>query len=120
MDWDVAIERNRAALKRIVAALIAMAGLGDPSLLPLAGEVGRGGTQWSQGRMRVVSTEKPTLPRRLHRAVLRLLRPAEADVSLRSVRTHEMAWRHFEQRESRPQLTNCAYDGMISPRGRLT
>jgi hypothetical protein len=51
MDWDLAIERNREALKRILAALIAMAGLAG------------GGT---------------TLPRRLHRAVTKLLRPAEA------------------------------------------
>ncbi|NGO54449.1 hypothetical protein [Allomesorhizobium camelthorni] len=52
MDWNAAIEKNREALKRILSALVAMAGLAD----------GRGGT----------------LPRHLHRAVLRLLRPAEA------------------------------------------
>ncbi|HEV7252579.1 MAG TPA: hypothetical protein VGN97_05715 [Mesorhizobium sp.] len=56
MDWDYAIERNREALKQVAAALVAMAAL--PVLLP--------------GRAR------PTLPRYLHRAVLRLLRPAEA------------------------------------------
>lgn len=54
MDWNLAIERNREALVRIVAALIAMAGLS---------ESGPG-----------------TLPRPLHRAVLRLLRPAESAV----------------------------------------
>jgi hypothetical protein len=52
MDWNAAIEKNREALKRILAALVAMAALAD----------GRAGT----------------LPRHLHRAVLRLLRPAEA------------------------------------------
>src|SRR5687768_17218988 len=52
MDWNAAIEKNREALKRILSALVAMAGLAD----------GRAGT----------------LPRHLHRAVLRLLRPAEA------------------------------------------
>ncbi|WP_353645020.1 hypothetical protein [Mesorhizobium sp. WSM2239] len=52
MDWNAAIEKNREALKRILAALVAMAGLSD----------GRAGM----------------LPRHLHRAVLRLLRPAEA------------------------------------------
>jgi hypothetical protein len=52
MDWNAAIEKNREALKRILAALVAMAGIAD----------GRAGT----------------LPRHLHRAVLRLLRPAEA------------------------------------------
>jgi hypothetical protein len=51
MDWNAAIERHRDTLKRILAALVAMAGLAD-------------------GRA--------TLPRHLHRAVLRLLRPAEA------------------------------------------
>lgn len=51
MDWDVAIERNREALRRILAMLVAMAGLAD-------GET--------------------TLPRRSHRAILALLRPVEA------------------------------------------
>ena len=51
MDWNAAIENNREALKRVLAMLVAMAGLDDrPS----------------------------TLPRHLHRAVLSLLRPAEA------------------------------------------
>ena len=51
MDWNAAIERNREALKRILAMLVAMA------------ELAGGGA---------------TLPRHLHRAVLRLLRPAES------------------------------------------
>ena len=51
MDWDVALERNREALKRILAMLVAMVGLAD-------GET--------------------TLPRRSHRAILALLRPVEA------------------------------------------
>lgn len=55
MDWDLAIKRNSEALKGIVAALIAMLGLdGDAS----AGRI----------------------PHRLHRAVLRVLRPAESAV----------------------------------------
>jgi len=58
MDWQLVIDRNRKALKRIVAALAAMAGIED------AGEPSPDTVQ--------------TLPRRLHRAVLRLLRPAEA------------------------------------------
>ena len=56
MDWQAAIERNTAALKRIVATLVAMSGLGPEA----RGEPRR------------------TLPRHLHRAVLRLLRPAES------------------------------------------
>ncbi|MGE3993741.1 hypothetical protein [Pseudorhodoplanes sp.] len=53
MDWDRAIERNSEALKVIVAALFAMLGLAG------GGTVAR-------------------LPRPLHRAVLRVLRPAES------------------------------------------
>ena len=53
MDWGAVVELHRESLKRILATLFAMAGLAD------------GG-------------DAPTLPRRLYRAVLRLLRPAEA------------------------------------------
>src|SRR3954447_21143311 len=53
MDWAKAIATNQAALIRIVAALIAMAGLGGDGV-----------------RLRL---ERPT-----YRAVLRVLRPAEA------------------------------------------
>lgn len=53
MDWDRVINGKGEALKRIVAALVVMATMAD------------GAT---------------TLPRHLHRAVLRLLRPAEAAV----------------------------------------
>lgn len=53
MDWTLAIERNRAALKRVLAMLVTMAGLQADGTCS-------------------------TLPRHLHRAVLRLLRPAES------------------------------------------
>ncbi|MEQ1950409.1 hypothetical protein [Mesorhizobium sp. CN2-181] len=49
MDGTAAVETNREALKRILAMLVGMAAMGGA-----------------------------TLPRRLHRAILRLLRPAEA------------------------------------------
>ncbi|MGH6821589.1 MAG: hypothetical protein ACREDU_12110, partial [Methylocella sp.] len=55
MDWARAIEINQAALTRIVAALIAMVGLAAQ------GAVAR-------------------IPHPLHRAALRLLRPAESAV----------------------------------------
>jgi hypothetical protein len=55
MDWDLAIKRNREALKGIVEALFAMLGLDGTET------VGR-------------------IPHRLHRAVLRVLRPAESAV----------------------------------------
>ena len=55
MDWDLAIKRNSEALKGIIAALFAMLGLDGTET------VGR-------------------IPHRLHRAVLRVLRPAESAV----------------------------------------
>jgi hypothetical protein len=55
MDWDLAIERHRDALLRIVLALFALVGLGQG-----------GGPE--------------RLPSPLYRAVLRVLRPAEAAV----------------------------------------
>lgn len=51
MDWNAAIEVNRQALKGVLAALVAMAGLAG---------------------------ERPVMSRHLRCAVLRLLRPAEA------------------------------------------
>ena len=62
MDGTQAIERNREALKRILAGVIAMASL---PVLRACGDAG-------------IAGGRPTLPRRLHRAILRLLRPAEA------------------------------------------
>lgn len=63
MDWNFAIEKHREALRRILAMLVAMAGL-PASPAPGGGAAGPiGGI---------------TLPRRLHRALLALLRPAEA------------------------------------------
>ena len=53
MDWDLAIKRNSEALKGIIAALFALLGLvGDATI--------------------------SRIPPRLHRAVLRVLRPAES------------------------------------------
>src|SRR5262245_29546170 len=52
MDWTLAIEKNLEALKRILAMLVAM--------------------------VEFSGTRTDTLPRHLHRFVLRLLRPAEA------------------------------------------
>src|SRR5690606_29205551 len=60
MNGSAAIEQNRAALERIVASLIAMAGLDVDREAPAG------------------ATHRPTLPRHLWLAVLRLLRPAEA------------------------------------------
>ena len=133
MDWNAAIEKNREALKRVLAGLVAMAALpvlracGDAAIAggaaftsPLCGLRGRSSDRASgsivgregrgdceaigdPGKIREASgggcvptttpTRRPddrrpphkgevelpaTLPRHLHRAVLRLLRPAEA------------------------------------------
>ena len=75
MDWNLAIERNTGALKRIVATLATMAGLGSKlPISPLVGEMS-GRTEGGD-----IERNRPILPRRLHRAILRLLRPAESAV----------------------------------------
>jgi hypothetical protein len=61
MNWNLAVEKNHEALKRILSMLIAMVGMGAD------------GASGSSG-----ATLSDTLPRHLHRFVLRLLRPAEA------------------------------------------
>lgn len=87
MDWSAAIETNREALRRILTALVAMAGLRGRSGSEAQGCPASGTTTGAEGQdvdagsgdpagMR--TEERPTLPRHLHRAVLRLLRPAEA------------------------------------------
>lgn len=89
MDWTGAIERNHKALRRILAMLIAMANAGaagSPS--PLWGRVRGGGSDTTITPTRQSDDCRPphkgevdprhTLPRHLHRLVLRLLRPAEA------------------------------------------
>ena len=71
MDWNAATEKNREALKRVLAMLVAM-----------IGQSAIGNRQSGPGRAQ--TADGPTsdcrllLPRHLHRAVLRLLRPAEA------------------------------------------
>lgn len=94
MDWNAAIEKNREALKRVLAMLVAMAG-GAALTSPLWGgrrEASGGGrapaitpTRQSDDcrpphKGEVEIAPRPSLPRHLHRAVLRLLRPAEAAV----------------------------------------
>ncbi|MEQ1953550.1 hypothetical protein [Mesorhizobium sp. CN2-181] len=87
MDGTWAIEKNRVALTRIVAMLVAMAGMGAGR--PGAGGVGAGGQftffpQKGAAVQNEARAEKSklspalTLPRHLYLAILRLLRPAEA------------------------------------------
>lgn len=63
MDWNAAIDRNREALKRIVALLCAMAGI-------VAGADGTRRAGGGEGMLR----------RARHRSLLQLIRPAEAAV----------------------------------------
>ncbi|MEW9807535.1 hypothetical protein ABUE31_16215 [Mesorhizobium sp. ZMM04-5] len=82
MDWNLAIERNTTTLKRVAAMLCAMAGLAGLTS-PLAGEDGsaRRGKAGSPAEPGEGCVSPPlVLPRHLHRAILRLLRPAESAV----------------------------------------
>ena len=60
MNWHLAVEKNHEALRRILAMLVAMVGM-TAAEAPNPNGGGRA----------------KTLPRHLHRYVLRLLRPAE-------------------------------------------
>jgi hypothetical protein len=62
MDWNAAVAKHRERLKLVLVTLLAMAGMGGEGPILL----GHG------------ASLTKTLPRRLHLAVLRLLRPAEA------------------------------------------
>jgi hypothetical protein len=92
MDWNLAIERNREALKRVLAMLVAMAEVAGLTS-PLWGgrrEASGGGCDDADTPTRRSDDRRPphkgevkpalTLPRHLHRAILRLLRPAESAV----------------------------------------
>ena len=77
MDGTEPIERNREALKRILAMLVAMAGLGAGgqfTLFPQKGAVPSRQVQAEKSKL----SPALTLPRRLYRAILMLLRPAES------------------------------------------
>ena len=77
MDGTEPIERNREALKRILASLMAMAGLGAVGQFTLFPQKGAAASGQAQAEN---SNPSPalTLPRRLYRAILMLLRPAES------------------------------------------
>ncbi|MEQ1952268.1 hypothetical protein [Mesorhizobium sp. CN2-181] len=77
MDLSAVIDDHREALKRIVAGLVAMVemGLGRRFVLfPRKGAAASGLQQAEEGK----SSPALTLPRHLHRAVLKMLRPAES------------------------------------------
>lgn len=76
MDWNAAIERHRTALKRVLVTLAALAGLVDRQLA--IGSRQSDSAQADRPDCLLPTADCLTLPRHLHRAVLRLLRPAEA------------------------------------------
>jgi len=90
MDGTAAIQTNLEALKRILAGLFAMAGLGAGAFTsPLRGgrrEASGGGSDAEEPPTRRSDDRRPplkvkpsfTLPRHLRLAILRLLRPAES------------------------------------------
>lgn len=96
MDWNAAIEKNREALKRVLAMLVAMAGLDD---------------------------RPATLPRHLHRAVLSLLRPAEAAarrliiVAARGIVVALPPARPRKPQPAQAILRNGIGTGIVMPRG---
>ncbi|WP_442582298.1 hypothetical protein ACSBOB_10275 [Mesorhizobium sp. ASY16-5R] len=85
MDGSAAIERNREALKRILVSLLAMAGLSTGGQFtffrqksPSAPDVARAEKSKLSPALTPALSPALTLPRRLHRAILKLLHPAEA------------------------------------------
>jgi hypothetical protein len=86
LDSRAGIERNVEALKRILVSLVAMAGFAATFTSPLWGgrsEASGGGNSQPDTPTPNPSPQgggelRPTLPRHLHRAILRLLRPAES------------------------------------------
>ena len=107
MDWNAAIEKNREALKRVLAMLVAMAGPLAP--IPSAS--------------RPACEPRRTLPRHLHRAVLSLLRPAEAAARrliIVAARGIVIALPPAGPRKPRPTSTilrNGIGTGIVMPRG---
>ncbi|MEP9386013.1 hypothetical protein [Mesorhizobium sp. KR9-304] len=76
MDGTLAIDNNLNALKRILAGLVAMAGLGQPAIASRQSGAADGGTH--PDCPLPTADCHPTLPRHLRLAILRLLRPAES------------------------------------------
>jgi len=137
MDWNAAIEKNREALKRVLAMLVAMAGLGASApTSPLWGgrrEASGGGCDAADTPTRRPADRRPphkgevepapTLPRHLHRAVLSLLRPAEAAarrlivVAARGIVVALPPARPRKLQPARSVLVNGIGTGIVMPRG---
>jgi hypothetical protein len=79
MDWTAAIDKNREALKCVLAMLFAMAERGAGGQFPFFPRKDAATSGLAQAEKRKQSPAL-TLPRNLHRAIAKLLRPAEAAV----------------------------------------
>jgi len=79
MDWNLAIGMRSEALKRIVATLVAMSGLGNRESAGRQSESAHAADVPTAPdcRLRIAGC-RVLWPRHLHRAILRLLRPAES------------------------------------------
>ncbi|MDQ6437832.1 hypothetical protein RB623_27580, partial [Mesorhizobium sp. LHD-90] len=79
MEVSPAIDKNWEALKRLLSMLVGMAelGLGAGGQFTLFPQEGRSSPDVAQAEKSKLSPAL-TLPRHLHRAILRLLRPAES------------------------------------------
>jgi hypothetical protein len=73
MDWTAAIDKNRQALKQVLAMLVGLADLAGLEL-----PIFPCGRRWPREARSDEGYAPSTLPRHLYRAILRLLRPAEA------------------------------------------
>ncbi|WP_442581886.1 hypothetical protein ACSBOB_07880 [Mesorhizobium sp. ASY16-5R] len=79
MDWTAAVDKNREALKRVLAMLVAMAGFCAGGQFAFFRQEGRSSSEVARAEKSRLSPAL-TLPRNLHRAIAKLLRPAEAAV----------------------------------------
>jgi hypothetical protein len=124
MDWNAAIERNREALKRVLAMLVAMAGLAPRGQFTFFPQEGAAASRLARPEKSKLSPAL-TLPRHLHRAVLRLLRPTEAAVRrLVIVMARGLVVKLPPARERKPKpkptfLRNGVGTGILMPRGYL-
>jgi hypothetical protein len=92
MNWNLAVEKNQEALKRILVMLVAMVAM------------------TSAGHAVPKDGHPATLPRHLHRFVLRLLRPAEAAmrrliiIAARGIAVKLPKFREAKPRPKKPPL----------------
>jgi hypothetical protein len=122
MDIQAAIERHREALKRVVAALAVMAGWGQSGSRESGS--GRSGQEAADCPLPTAYCPlpapgcRPTLPRSVHRAVLRLLRPVES-AARRLVIALALAWPPVPLPPPRPRPSKARKSASIFVRPRV-